>query len=115
MILGTRRNAEAQRDRKEPRIGILQTGTRAAVSHMVDAIRDGLRDHGWLEGKNLTMEYRFGPERLPESAAELVKLNVDVIVTGATPVTVAGNVLESIRRGRAIIGRDASSDRRRAR
>jgi hypothetical protein len=55
---------------------------------MVDAFRHELSDLGWIEGKNIRIEYRFAeskPDRLPELAAELVRLKVDIIlVTGAT-------------------------------
>jgi len=59
---------------------------------MVDALRTGLREHGWIEGQNITLDYRYGDgqvDRLPELAAELVRLKPDVVVTGAPPATVA--------------------------
>jgi hypothetical protein len=83
--------AEAQRERT-PRIGVLLTSSRSATSHVVNALRQGLHDHGWVDGTNIALEYRFGDgqlERLRELAAELVRLKVDVIVTGAAPATVA--------------------------
>src|SRR5262249_59893624 len=64
----------------------------AAVAPYVNAVRAGLRDLGYIEGKNLIIEYRFGDEnydRLPNLAAQLVHLNVDVLVTFAAPRTQA--------------------------
>ena len=84
--------ARAQQPGKAPRIGVLQSGSRPAVAHMVDARRTGLREHGWIEGQNITLDYRYGDgqvDRLPELAAELVRLKADVVVTGAPPATVA--------------------------
>jgi putative tryptophan/tyrosine transport system substrate-binding protein len=67
------------------RIGYLDPSTASGSAVLVDAFRQELSKHGWIEGKNITIEYRFaenkGPERLPELAAELVRLKVDLIVT----------------------------------
>jgi ABC-type uncharacterized transport system substrate-binding protein len=76
--------AEAQQAAKVPRIGYLALN-RAANPHLREAFREGLRDLGYVEGRNLVIEYRDAegkPERLPALAAELVALKVDVIVTG---------------------------------
>src|SRR6185503_6039350 len=70
------------------RIGILNPGLASAATARLEALRSGLRDYSYVEGKNLAIEFRFADgkyERLPELAAELVRLNVDVIVTGGTP------------------------------
>jgi ABC-type uncharacterized transport system substrate-binding protein len=59
---------------------------------MVDAFRQELGKLGWIEGKNIAIEYRFAEskgDRLPELAADLVRLKVDLIVTRATTVTLA--------------------------
>ena len=68
-----------------PRIGILFQDTIAEVSTPLwEAFRQGMRDLGYVEGKNIVLEYRFmagQPERLPALAAELVRLPVDVLVT----------------------------------
>jgi putative ABC transport system substrate-binding protein len=83
--------AEAQQPRKLPRIGFLFYGS-PGPSPEVDAFRQGLRELGYVEGQNITIEFRFASgqvERLPELAAELVRLKVDVIVTPATPASVA--------------------------
>ena len=68
------------------RIGYLAPATAAYHVSRVEAVRSGLRDRGYVEGKNLMIEYRFGdaiPECYPDLAAERVRLNVDLIVTGA--------------------------------
>jgi putative ABC transport system substrate-binding protein len=70
-------------------VGQLAVPSRAAMTPLLQAVEDGLRDLGYVKGQNLLIEYRFAdgkPERLPELAAELVQLNVDVIVTGVTPL-----------------------------
>jgi putative tryptophan/tyrosine transport system substrate-binding protein len=74
--------AKAQQAAKVPRIGYLQLN-RAAFLHMIEAFLQGLRDLGYVEGRNLVIEYRDAEgksERLPALAAELVALKVDVIV-----------------------------------
>ena len=87
--------AEAQQPRKVPRIGYLHPGSAATVSAArLEAFRQGLRDLGYFEGKNIAIEYRYGDgkseaENLPHSAAELVNLKVDVIVTSGTPSVLA--------------------------
>jgi ABC-type uncharacterized transport system substrate-binding protein len=84
--------AEAQQTGRVYRIGYLQTSTREEQLHMVKAFEDGLRDLGYRVGQNVVIEYRFAdarPERLPELAADLVRLNVDVIVTGINTNTAA--------------------------
>src|SRR5690242_18273988 len=88
-ILLTTVSAAAQQANKGYRIGYLGSGGRGPFS---DAFEQGLRDHGYEIGKNLSIEYRWAEgkfERLPGFAAELVRLNVDVIVTGINPTIVA--------------------------
>jgi len=83
--------ANAQPAPKVPRIGVLHAATPAAVSQNVEAFRQGLREHGYVEGQNVVVERRFGearPERIAEAAAELVRLKVDVVVT-STDVAIA--------------------------
>ena len=83
--------AEAQPAAKAARIGFL-TGNLAASPHVVEAFRQGLRDLGYVEGRNVVIEYRDAEgkfERLPARAAELVALKVDVIVAGGTPQALA--------------------------
>jgi putative ABC transport system substrate-binding protein len=74
------------------RIGFLGVATQAAWTPRIDALRAGLRDLGYVEGKNIAIEFRFAEgryDRLPELADELVRLEVDVIVTHALPGTLA--------------------------
>ena len=75
---------EAQQPKKVPRIGLLVPSS--SDSTRKDAFLQGLRDLGYVEGKNITIEYRYTEgqlDRLPDLAAELVRLKVDLIVTGA--------------------------------
>src|ERR671925_295643 len=70
-----------------PRIGILTPAAEASTP-LWEAFRHGLRDLGYVEGQNIVLEYRFAagkPERLPALAAELVQLQVDVMVTNSGP------------------------------
>jgi len=83
--------AEAQQTAKIARIGYLTTN-RAAAPGIVDAFLQGLRDLGYVEGRNLVIEYRDGEgklERLPALVAELIALKVDVIVAATTPGALA--------------------------
>ena len=78
--------------KKVPRIGYLDPSNASGSAVLVDAFRQELTKLGWIEGKNITIEYRFAeqkPERLPELAAELVRLKVDLIVTSGTPSALA--------------------------
>src|SRR5262245_16734619 len=78
--------AEAQQSKKVPRIGLLVPSSASSDSPRRDAFLQGLRDLGYVEGKNIAIEYRYTEgelDRLPDLAAELVRLNVDVIVTTA--------------------------------
>jgi len=82
----------AQPAGKIRRIGFLGTGTAAGMAAWVEAMRGGLRDLGYVEGRNLSIEYRWADgkyERAPELAAELVRLKVEVVVTHGTPGTLA--------------------------
>jgi putative ABC transport system substrate-binding protein len=81
---------EAQQPKKVPRIGYLSASSAAEVSPRAEAFRQGLRDLGYVEGKNLVIEFRYAEGRfdnLADLAAELVRLNVDVIVTAGPSVT----------------------------
>jgi ABC-type uncharacterized transport system substrate-binding protein len=83
--------AEAQQAAKVARIGIL-TVSLAAAPHLTEAFLQGLRDLGYVEGRNVAIEYRDAGgkvERLPALAAELVALKVDVIMAGSTPNALA--------------------------
>jgi putative ABC transport system substrate-binding protein len=82
-------SAEAQQPEKVFRVGFLSSLSPSVVSERVDAFRQGLRELGYVEGKNIVIEYRYAEgnaKRLKELAAELVRLKVDVIVTGGPAV-----------------------------
>jgi len=81
-----------QRSGKIHRIGLLTRKTDASVANQINALRHGLRDLGWVEGTSISIEYRDADGQLDHLrvlAAELVALNVDVIVTVDTPPTLA--------------------------
>jgi len=83
-------SAHAQQQKKIPRIGFLVTTSPSAFSARVEAFRQGLRELGYLEGKNIVIEYRWAEgkfDRLPDLATELVRLKVDVIVTSGPAAT----------------------------
>ena len=76
-------SAEAQQATKVFRIGFLDPSTASGSAILVDAFRQELSKLGWIEGKNITIEYRFAEqksERIPDLAADLVRLKVDLIV-----------------------------------
>src|SRR5205807_1704575 len=76
---------EAQQAKKIPRIGFLAATSPSVEAARIEAFRQGLRELGYVEGKNIVIEWRWAEgkfDRLPDLAAELVRLNVDVIVTG---------------------------------
>jgi putative tryptophan/tyrosine transport system substrate-binding protein len=82
----------AARAQSAYRIGVLETTSAALNAANFDALRQGLRQHGYIEGQNLVIEYRSADgraERFPDLAAELVRLNVDLIVTRGTPAIFA--------------------------
>jgi putative ABC transport system substrate-binding protein len=84
--------ARAQQTAKLPTIGYLGATTPSAESQRVAALVQRLRELGWIESRNLTIEYRYAEgrsERYTELAAEFVRLNVDVIVTYGTPAVAA--------------------------
>ena len=92
LLLAVAIKAEAQQSPKVPRIGILEPSTSASISARIEAFRQGLRELRYVEGKNITIEYRYADgksERIPDLAAELVSLKVDLIVTSQTPTVLA--------------------------
>jgi ABC-type uncharacterized transport system substrate-binding protein len=89
----------AQQPPKGPQIGYLISGAPALWANRIDALRTGLRDLGYVEGKNVTLVLRSAetPDRLPEAAAELVRRNVDVIfATSSTEVEAARRATTTI-------------------
>ena len=84
--------ARAQRAGKVWRIGYLDQGSATGNGPYFEAFRQGLRDLGWTEGKNITIEVQFAEgktERLPALAAELARQRVDLIATASTPAALA--------------------------
>ena len=81
-----------QQTEKVYRIGYLGNASASAQAKRVESLRAGLRDLGYMEGKNIVIEFRWAEgrlDRLPDLAAELVRLKVDVLVTAGTPGTLA--------------------------
>ena len=79
---------QAQQAKKVWRIGFLGSGSAAGYASRVNAMREGLRDLGYVEGKNIVIEYRWAEEkydRLTNLAGELIGLKVDLIITHGTP------------------------------
>jgi putative ABC transport system substrate-binding protein len=92
LFLATVNPTHAQQAGKIFRIGFLDPSTASGSAVLVDAFRQEMTKLGWIEGKNLTIEYRFAEqkiERAPELAADLVRLKVDLIVVTGTPVALA--------------------------
>ena len=82
--------ALAQAPEKSKRLGILVSGTSGPRTHLERALLDGMRERGYVEGKNLVVERRFAdgsPERLREGASELAALGLDAIVSTCSPST----------------------------
>jgi putative tryptophan/tyrosine transport system substrate-binding protein len=89
-LLAATLTLQAQQPEKVSRIGLLMTGSPGSpeTKASLDAVRQGLREHGYAEGQNIRIEYRFADgniERLPGLATQLARLKVDLIVAGATP------------------------------
>ncbi len=85
-------SAQAQQPKKIPRIGILSSGSPSSSKEVVEPLEQGLRDLGYIEAQNITIEHRYAEgmaERLPDLAAALVQLKVDVIVVSGSPSTQA--------------------------
>jgi len=93
ILLAIAPTAGAQQPRKIFRIGFLDASTAYGMAGLVEVFRQEFTKLGWIEGKNLTIDYRFaenkGADRLRELAADLVRLKVDLIVTTGTPVALA--------------------------
>src|SRR4030095_5725982 len=90
MLLALTIPAKAQQPGKVSRIGYLITSSPSAIAPRMDAFQQGLRELGYIEGQNIVIERRHAEgklDRLPELAAELVRLNVDVIVTSGPTAT----------------------------
>lgn len=89
-LLSTAPLVEAQQPKKVPRIGYLVGGSLSAAAARTEAFLQGLRELGYVEGKDTVIEYRYADgkiDRLRDLAAELVRLNVDVIVAAGGTAT----------------------------
>jgi ABC-type uncharacterized transport system substrate-binding protein len=91
-LFASPRIAQAQEAGKVPRIGLLGAGSASGSANDVEALRGGLRDLGYVEGKNIVVESRWAEgkfDRLPDLAADLVRLKPDGLLTVGTPATLA--------------------------
>jgi putative ABC transport system substrate-binding protein len=106
LVFGLCLSAEAQQARKIPRIGFLSGGSASSELPLREALRQGLRDLGYVHGQNVSIEERFGaPEQFPDLAAELVSLKVDlIVVTGGATALAAKNATKSIPIVMAVVG-----------
>jgi putative tryptophan/tyrosine transport system substrate-binding protein len=99
-LLALNYSVEAQQHEKVPRIGFLSTASLSSLSPRLEAFRGGLREVGYVEGRNITIEYRSAEgkvDRLPDLAAELVRLKVECFVTaGPTPTRAAKQATSTI-------------------
>jgi putative tryptophan/tyrosine transport system substrate-binding protein len=88
MLFALSYSASAQQTGKVPRIGFLDPSTVSGSAVLVEVFRQELSKLGWIEGKNIAIEFRFAEQKnegLPELAAELVRLKVDlIVVTGGS-------------------------------
>ena len=92
LVISVRLADAQQAERKVYRIGVLRSYTPSVFATRNEAFHQGLHDLGYVEGKNILIEYRYAEgrlDRLPQLAAELVHLKVDVIVTGGNQATLA--------------------------
>jgi putative ABC transport system substrate-binding protein len=84
--------AEAQQPGTVYRIGFLGSSSASTFAGAIDGLRQGLRDLGWVEGRNITLEFRWAEDRLeqlPDLATDLVRTEADVIMTQGTPAAIA--------------------------
>jgi ABC-type uncharacterized transport system substrate-binding protein len=99
LLLTVAVTVEAQQPKKIPTIGILRNDTPTLFASRNEALHQGLRELGYVEGKNILFEYRYAYgnlDRLPQLAAELVNLKVDVIVVGGGTAAAAKNATTTI-------------------
>ena len=92
MLLAFCTSAEAQQAGKVRRIGFLDASSASGITGLLAALWQEMGKLGWIEGKNITIEYRFAEqkfERLAELAAELVRLNIELVVAAGTPAALA--------------------------
>ena len=98
-VLGGGVIVKAQQVKQVPKIGVLSTGSVSSGTARNEAFLQGLRELGYIVGQNILIEHRYAeakPDRLPELAAELVRLKVDVIVAEALAIGAAKNATKTI-------------------
>lgn len=91
-LLSAVRGAQAQQAHKVPQIGYVGNSTPALESALVEGFRQGLRERGYVDGRNIAIEYRWVEgklDRVPGLAAELVRLKVDLVFAWGTPAVAA--------------------------
>ena len=91
MLFALCSSAQSQQTKKVFRVGYLSVNDAVGAAESEKAIRLALREHGYIEGQNIAIEYRYSagkPERAPELAADLVRLKVDIIVVAGGPTWV---------------------------
>ncbi len=116
VFLATSSTAQAQQPKKVPLIGFLSARDSPTESTRAESIRLALRERGYIEGQNIAIEYRYAEgklNRLPELAAELVRFEVEIIVTDGDPgIRAAKNATKTIpivtMGGGAVLSRPAS-------
>jgi putative tryptophan/tyrosine transport system substrate-binding protein len=99
LLLAGAAATEAQQKAKAPRIAFLAGGSRSGDAFLIETFWQRMKELGYVEGQNISAEYRFAEgtlERLPSFAAELVRLNVDVIVTPGSGAVVAKKATDTI-------------------
>src|SRR5258707_301760 len=87
LLLASSTRVQAQQPKQIPRVGYLAAASASADALRVEAFRQGLRERGYIEGQNILIDYRHvggGFERLPDLAAELIHLKIDVLVAVTT-------------------------------
>jgi len=92
VLLATAPFTDAQQTGKVARTGVLDSSTASGMAGLLEAFRQEMNKLGWIEAKNITIEYRFAEgknERLPELASDLVRLKIDLIVATGETATVA--------------------------
>jgi putative ABC transport system substrate-binding protein len=92
LLVAVTLGAEAQRPTNVPRIGFLSAADPKSAFGLVEAFRQGLREHGYVEGSNIAIEYRWAEgrfDRLPDLAAELIRHKVDIMVAAVTQASLA--------------------------
>jgi putative ABC transport system substrate-binding protein len=104
---------EVQQPGKVPRIGVLQSASPSSTRTLIEAFREGLRELGWVEGENVAIEWRYAEGklgRLPDLAAEMVRLKVDVIVAlGSATINAVKSATKTIPIVMTIVGDPVAS------